>query len=188
MTKFVTDIAFSESVKAMQETLGSRGSMERLEKSDRWPERLTDDIKRWIRARDSVFLGSASTAGQPYIQHRGGEAGFIEIPDDRTLVIPDYPGNRHYISLGNFSENPKAFLFMIDYETRTRIKFWGEVRVENLEGADRALRFEVRTWDVNCRQYLPALWSTKAVQDANRKLLLKIEALEKEVATLRARD
>ena len=122
---------------------------------------------------------------QPYIQHRGGEAGFIQIFDDKTLLIPDYRGNRQYISMGNFSENPKAFLFMVDYETSTRIKFWGSMGVQNLVGDGRCLQFEVTMWDVNCRQYLPTLWSQKAVEAANRKLLMKIEALEREVGELK---
>jgi len=183
--RYTTDIAFSDSVKAIQETLGSRGSMERLERSDTWPDKLSSDIKRWIKARDSVFLGSASAEGQPYIQHRGGDAGFIQIPDDKTLLIPDYPGNRQYVSIGNFSENPNGFLFMVDYETRTRIKFWGTVAVQNLSGKERCLTFTVATWDVNCQQHLPALWSQKTVASANDKLLAKIAALEKELLELK---
>lgn len=183
--RYTTDTAFSDSIKSVQEVLGSRGSMERLERSDTWPDKFNSDIKRWIKARDSVFLGSASADGQPYIQHRGGEPGFIQIPDDKTLLIPDYRGNRQYISLGNFSENPKAFLFMIDYETSTRIKFWGNVHVEGLSGDERYLRFSLTTWDVNCAQYLPTLWSQKSVEAANRKLLMKIEALEREVLELK---
>lgn len=184
--KYTTDIAFSETVKLMQTQLGSRGSMERLERSDTWPTRLTDDMKRFIAARDSLFLGSASAAAQPYIQHRGGEPGFVTVRDDRTLIIPDYRGNRHYISLGNFSENNRAFIFMIDYETRTRIKMWGRVSVESLESADdRKLVFHIETWDINCRQYLPKLWSEKTVQKATHKLVKRIEQLEKEIAELK---
>lgn len=159
--------------------------MQRLERSDSWPDTLDKDVQRWISQRDSVFLGSASEAGQPYIQHRGGAPGFIELRDNRTLVIPDYPGNRHYISLGNFSENPKAFIFMLDYETGTRIKFWGEIMVENMLADNRQLVFTVNTWDINCKQYLPCLWSEKTIRKAQRKLLERIDALEAELAALK---
>lgn len=183
---FTTDLAFSESVKNVQRQLGSRGSMERLERSDTWPDVLTEDIGRWIAARDSVFLGSSSSSGQPYIQHRGGEAGFITLRDNKTLVLPDYRGNRQYISLGNFAENPQAFLFMLDYETQTRVKFWGRVAVENLLNDKRSLVFTVKTWDVNCKQYLPSLWSETSVRKANKQLLERVDALEAELAELRA--
>jgi len=187
-TSFTTDIAFSDSVKAVQQQLGSRGSMQRLERSDTWPESFSDDILRWIGERDSIFLGSASAAGQPYIQHRGGKPGFIKVRDNQTLLIPDYRGNRHYISLGNFAENAQAFIFMIDYETQTRIKFWGEITVENLLDNHRQLVFKIKTWDVNCKQYLPSLWAEKTVRKAQQKLLDRITALEAEVATLKLHD
>jgi len=183
--KFTTDIAFSDAVKQMQIQLDSRGSMERLERSDTWPTRLSDDMTRFIAARDSLFLGSASADGQPYIQHRGGNPGFVTVRDNNTLIIPDYRGNRHYISLGNYSENNRAFIFMIDYESQTRIKMWGRISVESLESADdRKLVFHIDTWDINCRQYLPKLWSEKTVQKATHKLVKRIEQLEKELAEL----
>ena len=67
--------------------------------------------------------------GQPYVQHRGGPAGFLRVLDERTLAFADYRGNRQYITLGNLAENDRAFLFLIDYANRRRIKIWGRARV-----------------------------------------------------------
>ena len=70
-------------------------------------------------------LGTASAEGQPYVQHRGGPKGFIKVLDDHTLAFADFPGNSQYISIGNLSENDKAYLFLMDYPNRHRVKIWG---------------------------------------------------------------
>ncbi|MFK7892950.1 MAG: pyridoxamine 5'-phosphate oxidase family protein [Granulosicoccus sp.] len=183
---YTTDIAFTDSVKSVQQRLGSRGSMERLERSDSWPSILTDDMARWVKQRESVFIVSASLSGQPYAQHRGGPPGFIHVSDN-ALLIPDYSGNRHYITLGNFLENPQAFLFMWDYEAQTRVKFWGDVCVLDMESDHRQLRFEVKTWDINCKQHLPVLYAKETVSKATRKLQARIESLETELTNLKLR-
>lgn len=74
------------------------------------------------KARISVFLGTASKDGQPYIQHRGGPPGFLKVLDESTIGFADFTGNRQYISQGNLSDNPKAILFLIDYGARQRVK------------------------------------------------------------------
>ena len=81
------------------------------------------------RAQTSVFLATASADGQPYIQHRGGPAGFLRVLDDKTIAFADFSGNRQYITSGNLADNAKAHLFLIDYANRQRIKIWGEARV-----------------------------------------------------------
>lgn len=182
---YTTDIAFTDSVKSVQQQLGSRGSMQRLERSDSWPCALTDDMARWVKQRESVFIVSASLSGQPYAQHRGGPPGFIQVCGN-ALVIPDYSGNRQYITLGNFLENPQAFLFMWDYEAQTRVKFWGDVCVLDMQSDHRRLRFQVKTWDINCKQHLPVLYAKGTVSKATRKLQARIDALETELAILKS--
>ncbi|HHI71602.1 MAG TPA: pyridoxamine 5'-phosphate oxidase, partial [Rhodobacteraceae bacterium] len=105
----------------------------------------------------SVYFGTASRDGQPYIQHRGGPPGFLQILDARTLMFFDYPGNKQYISLGNLAENPKAFLFMMDYPTKTRIKFWGRAGVDFGQDGTRRILFHIEAWDINCRKHIPNL-------------------------------
>lgn len=177
----LTDIAFTPSVKAMQELLGSRDMMRRLEASGRWRSVITEDLARFIATRTSIFLGTANADGRPYIQHRGGEPGFLAVLDDRHLSIPDYPGNRQYISLGNLAENDRAFIFLIDYETRTRIKLWGRASIVDVDGPSRAIRFELEAWDVNCRQYLPEMYSRATVEATIKTLKKRIEELENQL-------
>ncbi|MEM9343533.1 MAG: pyridoxamine 5'-phosphate oxidase family protein [Pseudomonadota bacterium] len=179
----ITDIAFTPSVKAVQETLGSRAQNEVMSRNRGFQTRITRDFETFLAAQRSFFLATASAHGQPYIQHRGGEPGFVEILGPTTIAFPDYPGNKQYITFGNLSENNKVALFFIDYEGKTRIKLWGQGRVENLK--DRAARrvvIEVTAWDVNCPKLLPDLFTADTVARAQEKLLARIAELEKELA------
>ena len=90
---------------------------------------ITPDLAAFIAAQTSVFLATANADGQPYIQHRGGPAGFLRVLDDKTIGFADFSGNRQYITQGNLADNPKAHLFLIDYANRRRVKIWGEARV-----------------------------------------------------------
>ena len=163
-----SDVAFTPAVKAVQERLGSRKSYARVEQGTGWSTTVTDELARFIAARDSFYLGTASADGQPYIQHRGGPPGFLKVLDDHTLAIADYSGNRQYISIGNLSENDKAFIFLMDYPNRRRVKIWGRAEFveddpELLERVmdddydarpERTLVFHVEAWDVNCPQHI----------------------------------
>ncbi|HHL21993.1 MAG TPA: pyridoxamine 5'-phosphate oxidase family protein [Aliiroseovarius sp.] len=179
------DIAFTRSVKAMQSRLGSRARMERLERAGRRQAEMNDTILAFVAARRSFYLGTASAAGRPYIQHRGGPAGFVSSPDARHLEFADLAGNGQYITLGNLSENPRAFIFMMDYYTRTRVKFWGRAEVLAPDGPDRRIRFTVEAWDVNCRQHIPELVALDAVREAMTKLEERNRALEAKLVRLR---
>src|SRR5215467_11964314 len=101
----------------------------RMEQNGSWATRITPDLARFIEAQTSVFLATANTEGQPYVQHRGGPPGFLRVVDESTLGFVDYAGNRQYITLGNLADNAKAFLFLIDYTHRQRVKLWGTARV-----------------------------------------------------------
>jgi hypothetical protein len=164
----VSDIAFTPSVKAVQKRMGSRTQYEHMEDRGGWQNTLTKDLATFIGERDFLYLATASADGQPYIQHRGGPKGFLKVLDDRTLAFADFTGNRQYISVGNLAENSKAFVFLMDYTTQTRVKIWGTAEViENdprllrqltdpaYKGKpERAIRFHVEAWDINCRQHI----------------------------------
>ncbi|ACY13902.1 pyridoxamine 5'-phosphate oxidase family protein [Haliangium ochraceum] len=163
-----SDIAFTPAVKAAQEARGSRVGYERAMAKRDWSARIDERLREFITTRDSVYFGTASKDGQPYIQHRGGPPGFLKVLDEHRLAFADYAGNRQYISLGNLSENPRAFLFLMDYPSRSRVKLWGraafieddEALLAAVSDADydarpeRVLVFQVEAWDVNCPQHI----------------------------------
>lgn len=164
-----SDIAFTPAVKALQTSKGSRDLYARMEAYNPWSDRISPDLAQFISEQTSVFLGTSNADGQPYIQHRGGPPGFLKILNDNQLGFADLAGNRQYITLGNLSENPQAFLFLIDYEHARRVKIWGtaqvmeeapelveQLRMENARGRpERAIIFTISAWDVNCPQHIP---------------------------------
>ena len=164
-----SDIAFSPTVKALQTQRGSRASYPRLERRGGFCTEISADLAGFLRTVDTAFLATTNAAGQPYAQHRGGPKGFVRVIDRHTLGFADYAGNKQYISTGNLAENDKAFLFLMDYTHRRRIKIWGRARVVTDDAAlidelmpkdyrarpEQAILFDVEAWDMNCPQHIP---------------------------------
>ncbi len=200
MARPVSDIAFTPSVKEVQERLGSRESYAQMEENGGWESTVTPELADFLAERDSFYLGTASAEGQPYIQHRGGPKGFLKIIDERTVGFSDFGGNRQYITLGNLAENDQAFLFLMDYPHRRRVKVWGRARVvENdpelvkrltVPGSrgrpERAILFHVEAWDVNCPQNITRRYSEGEVAQLIQGLRDRIDELENELRTMRA--
>ena len=164
-----SDIAFTPSVKAIQTRKGSREAYARMEHAGGWSQTIDAELGAFIAAQTSVFLATASAAGQPYIQHRGGPAGFLRVVDARTIAFADFRGNRQFITSGNLAENSRAFLFLIDYAERRRVKIWGTARVVEDDAKfvaslmppdykarpEQAIVFTLDAWDENCPQHIP---------------------------------
>jgi hypothetical protein len=194
MKQPISDIAFTPSVKAIQERMGSRPQYARMEEGDGWSDTITQELEDFLSEVDSMYLATANADGRPYIQHRGGPKGFLKALDDRTLAFADFMGNRQYISLGNLAENNQAFLFLMDYATQTRIKVWGTAEVIEDDPAllqqltdpqykgkpERVIRFHVEAWDANCRQHIPLKYSQEDLETIVQPLRDRIAALEAE--------
>jgi len=195
-----SDVAFTPSVKAAQARKGSRRAYAQVEAAGGWPTRITPDLEDFIAAQTSMFLATANSLGQPYIQHRGGPPGFLRVMDETTIGFVDFTGNRQFITLGNLAENDRAHLFLIDYATRRRIKIWGRARVVEDAAlmADlmppgyrarpaQAILFAVAAWDANCPQHIPQKIDAGDVAAALAERDARIVALEAELAALRGR-
>ena len=173
MKQPISDIAFTPSVKSIQEHMGSRQQYSRMEERGGWQDTVTQDLIEFIRERDFFYFATASADGRPYIQHRGGPKGFLKVLDEHTLAFADFTGNRQYISVGNLAENNKAFIFLMDYANQTRIKIWGTAEVIDNDPdllktltdpvykgrPERVIRFNIEAWDVNCRQHIHPRYS-----------------------------
>ncbi|TXL71327.1 pyridoxamine 5'-phosphate oxidase family protein [Vineibacter terrae] len=193
------DVAFTPSVKAAQTRLGSRSRMERLESDRPWQTEVTDDLGAFLAIIDTFFFATASAAGQPYIQHRGGPPGFLRVIDKRTLGFADFRGNRQYITVGNLAENPRCHIFILHFATQQRVKLWGRARYVEDDAAllqqlavpgyralvERAIVFEIEAWDVNCSQHITARYSEPEIAPAIDRLAARIKELEAEVARLK---
>jgi hypothetical protein len=165
------EVMFSAAVRAEQRRRGSREAYARRAAAGRFARELSAEVIAFIAERNSAYLATASADGQPYIQHRGGPAGFLRVLDERTIAFADFAGNKQYISIGNLAENERAFLFLMDYATARRLKLWGRARVAAGDPelfarlidpgyrarVERAIVFTVQAWDWNCSQHIPRL-------------------------------
>jgi predicted pyridoxine 5'-phosphate oxidase superfamily flavin-nucleotide-binding protein len=160
---------------------------------------IDDELRAFLTVIDTAFLATASSDGDPYVQHRGGPKGFIRAIDDHTLGFLDLAGNRQYLTVGNLDENPRVLLFLIDYARRRRVKVWGTARVAPLTDElvaklgvpgrvrpERAILIEVRRWDVNCPAYIPQKLDAQDVAAAVARYEARIAELEAKLATLTA--
>ena len=115
----------------------------------------------------------------------------MKVLDEQTLALADFGGNAQYISLGNLDENNQAFIFLMDYPNRRRIKIWGTAEYIESDDAllqkltspeyrgkpERAILFHVQAWDVNCPQHIQPRWSEdeiKPVVDELKRRLVKL--------------
>lgn len=197
MPPFASDVAFTPAVKEIQAKRGSRGQYAKAEERG-WRTTVTPDLAEFLAEARSFYLATASAEGQPYIQHRGGPPGFLRVIDDTTIAFADFAGNRQYITSGNLADNPKAFLFLIDYRNRQRVKLWGEARtVEDdpdlmlqlmPEGyrarPEQAILFTVTAWDMNCPQHIPMRFEASDVAALLAERDERIKSLEAEIARL----
>jgi predicted pyridoxine 5'-phosphate oxidase superfamily flavin-nucleotide-binding protein len=169
MNQNFTQLAFTESVKQVQEQYGTRNAYARMEASgDRFV--LTEDEISFIQSRDSFYIGTVGEGGWPYVQFRGGPKGFLKVIDETTIAYVDFRGNGQYISTGNINTSNKTSLFLIDYPSQRRLKIWAESTItpsnENekllkelqVEGykarLERIVIFKVQAYDWNCPQHI----------------------------------
>lgn len=192
MTSYASDIAFTPTVKAIQEEKGSRRAYHSMEDRGGWPTTVTVDLRQFLSELDMFYLGTANASGQPYIQYRGGSKGFLRALSDKTLGFADFGGNRQYITLGNLRDNPQAFLFLMDYENQRRIKVWGQARVVEDDSmllsqladsrypaqVERAILFDIEAWSANCQQHIHRRIPAAKVE-------AEIALLERRIAELR---
>lgn len=195
MRQYPSDIAFTPAVKGVQAAKGSRASYARVERGRGWQTRVTPDLAGFVAGLDMFYLGTATADGQPYIQYRGGSPGFLKVLDDTTLAFADFGGNRQYITVGNLTENPKAFLFLMDYANSQRVKVWGTAKVVEDDPAllerlrdpeypgavERAVVFTVEAWDINCPQHIHKRFVQRQVAPVIEQLQGRIAELEEQL-------
>jgi predicted pyridoxine 5'-phosphate oxidase superfamily flavin-nucleotide-binding protein len=193
-----SDIAFTAAVKAMQTRRNSRGTYANMEARGGFRTAIDAQLTAFLAQVDTAYLATATADGQPYAQHRGGPKGFIRVIDDHTIGFADFTGNRQYISTGNLAENDRAFLFLMDYAHRRRIKLWGRARVVENDAAltarlmpegtgarpEQVILFTVSAWDSNCPQHIPQKFDAAEVAAALARLEERIASLEAENARL----
>lgn len=165
-------------------------------------DRLGAAERAFVEARDSFYVASVSESGWPYVQHRGGEPGFLRVLDDSTLVFPDYSGNRQLVTTGNLAHDDRVALFLMDYRGRRRLKILGHADVlpidaPELAGLDphnpalgdsppieRVFRIRVVAFDWNCPKFIPPRFTADEVAQHSASLEARIGELETQLASV----
>jgi uncharacterized protein len=203
MARGFAEIAFTPLVKEEQVRHGSRRQYERFEEASGESDSLGPDEQAFIAARDSFYMASVTETGWPYIQHRGGQAGFMHVIDSQTLGFADLRGNRQYISTANLKQDDRVALFFMDYPARTRLKILGRARV--YEGdpeaealiqklrvpaertpPERAILIRVEGFDWNCQQHITPRYTEAELAKILEPMRHRLDALEAENKRLRA--
>lgn len=195
------EIAFTPTVQTLQEQHGSRTAYARMEGgAERTNTRLGRTEAAFIAARDSLYIGTVGETGWPYIQHRGGPAGFVRVLDDSSIGFADFRGNRQYVSVGNLMTDNRVSLFFMDYARKTRLKLFGhatlvdqddETTLSRLEMPDYRARIErgvlitVAGFDWNCPQHITERFTRDEVSAATEPLRAHIADLEADLRAAR---
>lgn len=180
MARAFAKISFTPNVQAVQTEMGSRTSYRTAELGDTETVALSEFEQVFITERDSFYQATVSQSGWPYVQHRGGPAGFLKVLDEQTIGYADFSGNRQYISVGNLRGDDRVSLLLMDYPGRQRLKIWGRARVVNersepallakLESSDfrgpveRGIVIRVEAFDWNCPKYISPRYSQREVE------------------------
>lgn len=195
MARAFAKISFTPNVQAVQAEMGSRTAYRAAELGDTETVALSEFEQTFIAERDSFYQATVSQSGWPYVQHRGGPAGFLKILDEQTIGYADFSGNRQYLSVGNLRGDDRVSLLLMDYPGRQRLKIWGRARVVNERDApellaklelpdfrspvERGIVIRVEAFDWNCPKYITPRYSQREVE----ALLVQSNQQQRVVAT-----
>jgi predicted pyridoxine 5'-phosphate oxidase superfamily flavin-nucleotide-binding protein len=187
------ELAFTPNVKAEQAAQGSRRAYERFEQGEDHHDVIGPSEAAFIALRDSFYMASVTETGWPYVQHRGGPAGFLKVLDDKSIGFADFRGNRQYVSVGNLRADDRVSLFLMDYANQTRLKILGHARIVNSSEAEilqrlalpacraqveRGIVISIAAFDWNCPQHITQRHTLEEIEDATAPLRKRIEELE----------
>ena len=198
------DLLFIDEVRALQEQDGTAQKYSQIY-PQKTQEFLSADDRAFIETRESFYIASVSSTGWPYVQHRGGPAGFLKVLDQNKLGFIDYPGNRQFITMGHAAKEDRVALFLMDYERRARLKILGRLSMQQVGDAEpqlceilstngqaaaqRVATIDVVAIDWNCPKYIPQLININKVnaflESQMSQLLTENASLKAELERLR---
>jgi len=190
------EIAFTPTVRAMQAAQGSRDAYAPFDEGEAHHHRLGAAEAGFMAERDSFYMASVSETGWPYVQHRGGPAGFLRVLDEQSIGFADFQGNRQYVSVGNLARNDRVSLILVDYGQRRRLKILGRARIagpgEEVLGrlavpgyrarVERGVVIRVEAFDWNCPQHIQPRATDAEMEAVVSPLRARIAALEAQLA------
>jgi predicted pyridoxine 5'-phosphate oxidase superfamily flavin-nucleotide-binding protein len=195
------EMARTPGVIAAEERNGSAKFFQNF-KGHRDFDRLSENEREFLAARDSFYMATISESGWPYVQHRGGPKGFLKVLDEKTMGFADFRGNLQYISLGNIATRDKTSLFFMDYPNRTRLKMFVHTEERSLDDdpalsaaltlpgykakVERALIFHLEAFDWNCPQHITPRYTKEELQPVFDSMESQLRQLQAENRQLRS--
>ena len=195
------EMARTPGVIAAEERNGSSKFFQNF-KGHRDFDRLSENEREFLAARDSFYMATISESGWPYVQHRGGPKGFLKVLDEKTMGFADFRGNLQYISLGNIATRNKTSLFLMDYPNRTRLKMFVHTEERSLDDdpalsaaltlpgykakVERALIFHLEAFDWNCPQHITPRYTKEELQPVFDSMESQLRQLQAENGRLRS--
>ena len=202
MSRAYTDIAFTPAVRALQTRMGSRAAYERLDRATDRRDRLTPDEIEFIGERDGCYQATVGETGWPYVQFRGGPAGFVKVLDGRTVAYADFRGNIQYISAGNLAGHDRVSMIFMDYANQRRLKVMGRARLVEAASdpalmaqvtvpgyrakVERAVVVTVEAYDWNCPQHITPRFTEAEIAKAAAPLHAEVARLKEALAKAEA--
>lgn len=200
MAKNFAEIAFTASVKEIQERLGSRANYARMERQT-FVDGLTKKEIDFISQRDSFYMASIGENNFPYIQHRGGPKDFLKVLDSKRLGFIDFRGNMQYITVGNTVTNSNVSIILMDYPARTRLKILAKVLIVELKDSPELYRLldlgeykfrpeqmmvlNIEAYDWNCPQHITPRYTVEEITGVFDSQQRYTQKLEKEIKELK---
>ncbi len=191
-------LTYTDSVKAAQTRYGSRDKVAAYERDGDAGAVLGEAEAAFLAERDSFYMATVGETGWPYVQHRGGPAGFLKILGATTIAYADFRGNLQYMSMGNLGANDKVALIMVDYVRRRRLKLLGRARLMHQQDdaalmarlelpgynakVERAVVIEVEAIEWNCPQHITPRYALGEVEKLAARLQAENAALKAELA------
>lgn len=195
-------LVFTPVIKALQERYGSRRQYANREASGIGPSGLGPDESAFLNEIDSFYMASIGSTGWPYVQHRGGQKGFLKVIDEQTIAFADFGGNKQFISTGNFMTDDRVALILVDYPRQARLKILGRVKILDRDDAkdwterlrnpgykavvERVFVIHVEAFDWNCQQHITPRFTEEQIRQALTPFEEKMRALELQNSHLKA--
>ena len=203
MARAFAEIAFTPAVRAAQQRQGSAAMYDRMLAPEADPANLLGpEEAAFVEARDGFYQATTSETGWPYVQFRGGPAGFLKVLDQRTIAYADFRGNRQYVSAGNLAGDDRISMILMDYPNRRRLKVMGRARLVEKDAdpdlvaslhvdgyrarPERAVVITVEGLDWNCPQHIPVRLTREELEPHLAPLKDELSRLQAENAALEA--
>ena len=203
MTHRFAELAFTPNVRLMQERHGSRAQYARLQENGGPNDTLGPQEAAFLARADGFYLSTVSETGWPYVQHRGGPAGFLKVLSPTRIAFADFRGNVQYVSAGNALHDDRVAIIVMDYANRRRLKLLGHLTFVAVSDADpdlvssvelpgyrarveRVALIDVVAFDWNCPQHITVRFTEAQVAAATQPLRDRIAELEARVAAMTA--